>query len=141
MTNSAFTNNQAVGTATLRGGGDGGAINTDSSTATITNSTFDGNLALGRTVNGGAISIEGPLTAADLYNGNTTISNCSFTGNQAIGGNGANNFTFEFGGQSLGGAIFTNLRRSRRSPTAHLPATWPRGATKAITTVASPTMA
>ena len=33
------------------------------------------------------------------------ISNCTFTGNEAVGGNGANNSTESFGGQALGGAI------------------------------------
>ena len=33
------------------------------------------------------------------------ISNCTFTGNQAVGANGANNSTELFGGEALGGAI------------------------------------
>jgi hypothetical protein len=106
--NSAFTSNKADGTPTGAGAGDGGAINANGSTVTITNSTFSGNEALGRTANGGAISIEGPLTATSTYDGNTTITGSSFFGNQAIGANGANDFTNEFGGQALGGAVFTD---------------------------------
>ena len=109
VTNSVFTKNQADGTSTEQGFGTGGAINTDGSAATISNSTFIRNTASGRAINGGAISIEGPLTPADLYTGNTTISNSTFTGNQGIGANGTDDFSFEFGGQSLGGAIYTDL--------------------------------
>ena len=83
------------------GEGNGGAIN-NSSTATITNSTFNGNLALGRNTNGGAISCGETETTTPL-----AISNCTFTGNQAIGANGANNFTEPFGGQGSGGAIIS----------------------------------
>jgi len=103
VTTCAFTNNQAVGPATGTGEGNGGAIN-NSSPATITGSTFNGNLALGRTTNGGAIS----TGENELTNPGTdplAISNCTFTGNQAIGANGTNNFTHKFGGQALGGAI------------------------------------
>ena len=109
VANCAFTNNQAVGPGPSNSGplgtgeGNGGAIN-NSSPATISNSTFDGNLALGRLTNGGAIStgeneITNPATLP------MAISNCTFTGNQAVGGNDANNSTEFFGGQALGGAI------------------------------------
>jgi hypothetical protein len=109
VTNSIFTGNQADGLSTGQAFGTGGAINTDGSAATISNSTFIANLALGRTVNGGAICIAGQQPGAgDLYMGNTTITNSTFTGNQAIAANGTNDFTNQYGGQSLGGAIFTN---------------------------------
>jgi hypothetical protein len=109
VTNSVFTGNQADGLSTAQAFGTGGAINTDGSAAIISNSTFIANLALGRTVNGGAICIAGQQPGAgDLYMGNTTITNSTFTGNQAIAANGTNDFTNQFGGQSLGGAIFTN---------------------------------
>jgi len=101
VTTSAFTNNEAVGPSTGTGEGNGGAIN-NSSTATIANSTFNGNLALARTTNGGAISTgENELTSPP----SAAISNCTFTGNQAVGANGTNNFTHKYGGQALGGAI------------------------------------
>jgi hypothetical protein len=109
VANCAFTNNQAVGPGPSISGplgtgeGNGGAIN-NSSPATISNSKFDGNLALGRLANGGAIStgeneITNPATLP------MAISDCTFTGNQAVGGNDANNSTEFFGGQALGGAI------------------------------------
>jgi hypothetical protein len=101
VTTTAFSGNQAVGPATGTGEGNGGAIN-NSSTASITYSTFNGNEALGRSTNGGAISAgENELTTPP----NMTISNCSFTGNEAIGASGADDFTQKFGGQALGGAI------------------------------------
>ncbi len=107
VTSSAFTNNQAVGPATGTGEGNGGAINNggninNSSTATIANSTFNGNRAFGRTTNGGAISTGENESAPPLA---LAISNCTFTGNQAVGANGANNSTEVFGGEALGGAI------------------------------------
>jgi hypothetical protein len=101
VTTSTFKGNQAVGPSSGNGEGNGGAIN-NSSTATITYSTFSGNHALGRTANGGAISAgESELVATPPL----AISNCTFTGNQALAANGANDFTNEFGGQALGGAI------------------------------------
>ena len=33
------------------------------------------------------------------------ISNCTFTGNEAVGANGANNSAAVFGGEALGGAM------------------------------------
>ncbi len=103
VTGGAFTNNQAVGPSTGTGEGNGGAIN-NSSTASITNSMFNGNRALGRLTNGGAISTgENELTnpATDPL----AISHSSFTGNEAVGANGPNNSTELFGGEALGGAI------------------------------------
>ena len=101
VTNCAFLSNQAVGPATGTGEGNGGAINT-SSPGTITDSRFKGNQALGRTTNGGAISTgENETFAAPSL----AISNCTFTGNEAVGANGANNSAALFGGEALGGAI------------------------------------
>jgi len=101
VTTSEFTNNRAVGTSPELGEGNGGAIN-NSSAATITNSTFNGNLTLGRNTNGGAISAgENELITTPPM----AISGCTFTGNQAVGENGANNFTEPYGGQAGGGAI------------------------------------
>jgi len=101
VSNSAFTNNDAVGPATGTGEGNGGAINS-SSPATITNSTFNGNEALGRLTNGGAISTGENVTfsAPPL-----AITDCAFTGNEAVGANGTNNSTALFGGEALGGAV------------------------------------
>ncbi|HLN26282.1 MAG TPA: hypothetical protein VK395_00905 [Gemmataceae bacterium] len=101
VTNSAFTNNEAVGPATGTGEGNGGAINS-SSPATITNSTFTGNEALGRLTNGGAISTgENETFAAPAL----AITNSTFTGNEAVGANGTNNSAALFGGEALGGAV------------------------------------
>jgi hypothetical protein len=109
VTNSVFTKNEVDGASTGQAFGTGGAINTDGSAATISSSTFVGNIALGRTVNGGAIAIVGQQPGAgDMYSGNTTITNCTFTGNQAIGASGTDDFSFEYGGQALGGAIYNN---------------------------------
>ncbi len=97
---STFTNNQAAGLSTGAGEGNGGAINNNGSTATVTDCTFDGNTASGRTANGGAIAT-GESGAASP----TAISNSTFSGNQAVGGNGASDATVENGGGALGGAI------------------------------------
>jgi hypothetical protein len=109
VTSSAFTNNGADGYNVAAADpfgtseGNGGAIN-NSSAATITNSTFTGNGASGRTTNGGAISTgENELT--NPANDPLAISNCTFTGNVAVGGDNANDYTHSFGGQALGGAI------------------------------------
>ncbi len=101
VANCAFTNNEAVGPSTGTGEGNGGAINS-SSTGTITNSTFNTNEALGRTANGGALTMgeNETFTAPSL-----AISNCTFTGNEAVGANGANNSAALFGGEALGGAV------------------------------------
>ena len=101
VSDSEFTTNKAVGPATGTGEGNGGAINS-SSPATITYSTFNGNEALGRNTNGGALSTgENENFAAPAL----AISNCTFTGNQAVGANGANNSAALFGGEALGGAV------------------------------------
>jgi hypothetical protein len=97
-----FTNNQAVGPATGTGEGNGGAIN-NSSTTTVTDSIFTGNQALGRLTNGGAIST-GENTEVTSQPP-MSIDNCTFTGNEAVGANDANNATALFGGEALGGAI------------------------------------
>ncbi len=107
VTDCAFTNNQAVGPATGTGEGNGGAINNggnlnNNTTVTINNSTFSGNEALGRTTNGGAISAGEDEVAPPLA---LALSNCTFTANQAVGADGANNLTELFGGEALGGAI------------------------------------
>ena len=101
VTDCVFSSNQALGPATGTGEGNGGAINS-SSPGTITESTFKYNQALGRTTNGGAISTgENENFAAPSM----AISNCTFTGNEAVGANGANNSAALFGGEALGGAI------------------------------------
>jgi hypothetical protein len=101
VTNCAFLSNQAVGPATGTGEGNGGAINS-SSPGTITDSRFKYNQALGRTTNGGAISTgENENVAAPAL----AISNSTFTKNEAVGANGANNSAALFGGEALGGAI------------------------------------
>jgi hypothetical protein len=101
VTHCAFLSNQAVGPATGTGEGNGGAINS-SSPGTITDSRFKYNQALGRTTNGGAISTgENENVAAPAL----AISNSTFTKNEAVGANGANNSAALFGGEALGGAI------------------------------------
>jgi hypothetical protein len=101
VTTSTFAYNDAVGPSTGTGEGNGGAINT-ASTASIAFCTFSGNEAIGRTTNGGAISAgENELIAAPPL----SISNSTFTANQAVGANNVNDFTEKFGGQAVGGAI------------------------------------
>ncbi len=98
---SVFKNNEAVGPSTGTGEGNGGAINS-SSVGIITDSTFQCNAALGRTTNGGALSTgENETFAAPSL----AISDCTFTGNEAVGANGTNNSAALFGGEALGGAV------------------------------------
>ena len=102
MTNCAFTSNQAVGPATGTGEGNGGAINSSSRRDHHRLHVQLAIEALGRTTNGGAISTgENETFAAPSL----AISNCTFTGNEAVGANGANNSAALFGGEALGGAI------------------------------------
>jgi len=86
-------------------GGDGGAIYCASSSPTVTDCTFSGNIAKGC---GGAI---------DCYNSSSpTVSNCAFSGNSASDDGGAikcydssltlNNCTFSGNGAGYGGAIY-----------------------------------
>jgi hypothetical protein len=103
VTGSTFSNNNASGPATGTGEANGGAINTSSST-TIACSTFTGNSALGRTTNGGAIAAG---ENEYLYTPPMTVSGCTFASNEAVGANGANDFTISSGGEGLGGAIFS----------------------------------
>ncbi len=101
VNDSEFAGNEAVGPSTGTGEGNGGAINS-SSAATITYATFNGDEALGRTTNGGALSTgENETFAAPSL----AISNCTFTGNEAVGASGANNSAALFGGEALGGAV------------------------------------
>jgi len=71
----AFSNNTITGTATLSGSG-GGIFNSPAETATITNSTFQGNVVTGAISSGGAIANQG----------NMTIAGSTFNGNQATNG-------------------------------------------------------
>jgi len=114
---STFINNQVIGADTLSGEdiaganfGVGGAIENNAgfdvkhphpSTATISNSTFTGNLATAgtdSTANGGAIGNE--------FSGATvTLINSTLTGNQAIGGLGSNKERSFVVSQGIGGGI------------------------------------
>ncbi len=100
-----LTDNTALGNAS--GGGFGGAIEDNSSGAlTVTNSTFDTNKAIAVGPNtppippgvifarGGAIDLGGPTFDST---GPATISDSTFTGNQALGGSP--------GGNAGGGAL------------------------------------
>jgi hypothetical protein len=101
---SGFTSNSRVGHAI------GGAVQ-NSASATVTNSTFDHNEALGGSNNpgggslilgrgaGGAIGSFSFLTEQATL----TVSNCTFTGNRAVGGTG--NTGGPSAGQGVGGAI------------------------------------
>ena len=82
ITDSTFSANQAVAGIALAATGAGGAIDLEYGViATITNSSFTGNLAGGGEYDsndGGAINAEGSTL---------TLSSSTFTGNQAIGQN------------------------------------------------------
>ena len=76
MSSSTFTGNQAITASGLFG--DAGAIDVEySAVATISNSSFTGNVAMSPLSQGGALLAEGCTL---------TLSNTSFTGNQAYGG-------------------------------------------------------
>jgi hypothetical protein len=109
VTGCTFTGNQALGS---NGGsdGEGGAIISFKATATITGSTFTNNLCHGGE-GGNGTTIFGWGRGGAIYNyGQMTIDNCTFDGNQAIGGNNAAPSTKP--GQSVavgfGGAIYYN---------------------------------
>ena len=107
---STFAANQAAGGTYL--GSSGGAIfNATGSQATLSDSSFVDNLARGHDGSGatggrgGAIAnirfgLLAPETPASLR-----VSGCTFTGNQAVGGDGSNG---EFNGKAIGGAIVTS---------------------------------
>lgn len=95
VTNSTLRNNQAQGVYPAAGG----AIHSDpGSTVTLSRSTFSGNLAI-NTPGAGGYSQGGALDV----NGNTIISDCEFTNNQAVGATSPDGY----GGYSSGGAINT----------------------------------
>jgi hypothetical protein len=111
---SGFTNNSRVGHSI------GGAVQNDGS-ATVTNSTFDHNEALGGNNNagGGALLLgRGAGGAIGSFNFSSqatlTVSNCTFSDNQAIGGTG--NTGSAFAGDGAGGA-FLNERGSAATVT------------------------
>jgi predicted outer membrane repeat protein len=78
VTNCAFTNNTATSSSATGLGG--GAIYHNGTTATITNSTFNGNAETGGSGGGGAISNR---------SGTMTIADSTFTNNTAVDGGGA----------------------------------------------------
>jgi hypothetical protein len=81
VTHCLFLHNQAIGSNAAQAGG----INTSGSTATLTDSTFIGNLA-----HGGDEGNNGFTRGGGIYNitGTLIVENCSFIGNQAIAGSG-----------------------------------------------------
>src|SRR5438132_1846608 len=101
---SGFTSNSRVGHSV------GGAVENDGS-ATVTNSTFDHNEALGGSNNTGGGSFilgrgaGGAIGSFAFLNdpATMTVSNCTFTDNRAVGG--AGNTGGPFAGQGVGGAI------------------------------------
>jgi hypothetical protein len=118
-----FSGNQAVGGSNATGavsgqGGigfaNGGALY-NLAFATVTNSAFDGNIARGGSANkslngdmgvgwavGGAVS-NAPFFFVDGSGGSLSVSGCTFTHNQAIGG--AGNIGGPFGGAGVGGGL------------------------------------
>jgi hypothetical protein len=75
------------------GDGEGGAIDNVSSTLNLTNDVLSNNVARGNSGKDGTGGAVFNLNGATL-----TVTNCTFSGNQAIGGDGG-------GGQGRGGAI------------------------------------
>jgi hypothetical protein len=115
LTNSTFTNNQAIGVPGSDGinaSAHGGALAVDG-TATISGTTFTGNQALGATVPSGFASAQG-LGGAVVVFTTATISDSTFAGNEAVGGSGgttsANNPAFVGAGGGvlvIGGATLS----------------------------------
>jgi hypothetical protein len=100
ITGCDITGNQALGAAGPYAVGDGvgGGFYVLAGNALISNSTFSGNLAQGgynsvfASADGGALDTHAP----------TTITDCTFNGNSAVGGNGG---TGGFVGVAYGGAV------------------------------------
>jgi hypothetical protein len=118
-----FAYNQAVGGSDGSGNssgfgyvgiGRGGGVS-NLGVATVTDSTFDHNQALGgsgNTSGGGALTVGdgfGGGLVNRLFSGRTTmtVSNCTFSNNQAVGGTGNSGQTFT--GEGVGGG-FANLQ-------------------------------
>jgi hypothetical protein len=105
LTNSTFTNNQALGVPGSDGvnaAGHGGALAVDG-TATISGTTFTGNQALGASVPGGFASSQAEGGGVVVF-GSAMITGSTFTSNEAIGGAGGvppNAFAFVGGGGGL----------------------------------------
>ncbi len=102
ISNSKFLNNEAIGTSGSSGDlGNGGAIAIYGGATTITNCTFNGNAGV---VHGGAIytsvnldisgstfnanTCDGYGGAINFHNGTSTVTNCTFSDNNATGSNG-----------------------------------------------------
>jgi hypothetical protein len=105
VNDSTFSHNEVRGSSTGIGIGQGGAISTGGSPATVTNCAFDGNTDSARIAQGGAISTD---TIAGSPAGLMTVRNSTFIGNRAVGANGANDLVFVSGGEALGGAIWNS---------------------------------
>jgi hypothetical protein len=111
VSNCTFTSNQAVGGIGNIGGafvsdGIGGALlNERGAIATVTDSSFIGNLAIGgqRGAGTGADGLGGGI--ANFLGSPLTISNCTLAGNQAIGGAGGAGAN---GGNGFGGGVFND---------------------------------
>ncbi len=115
--NLTLTNNQAIGGAGNKAGGNpagvlvgtatgGGFVLFDggTTTATISNSTIVGNQAIGGAGAGGGNGADGQGGGlATHLGGNLVVSNCTVDQNQAVGGAGANGGS---GGDGLGGGIY-----------------------------------
>jgi hypothetical protein len=112
VNNCHFTNNQAIGGSGNTSGlfvGDavGGGLESElGAAATIANSIFTGNLAMG--ANGGAGANGGDALGggiANLTGSPMTVSCCTFACNQAVGGAGGAGAN---GGNGFGGGIFND---------------------------------
>jgi phospholipase/lecithinase/hemolysin len=109
ITNCSFTGNQAIGFKASFGG----AVSDEGETASITNSTFRTNQATGS--GPGALAFGGAIENA-IFNTaipSLTVTNCTLTGNQSLGGaggDGVNTFGFAQGGaiDSTGNVTIVN---------------------------------
>ncbi|MFI5459121.1 MAG: beta strand repeat-containing protein [Isosphaerales bacterium] len=118
ISNSSFTANLAQGGTGL--GGFGGAVMNEGGTVTLSNSTLTANRAIGGTgtgvtvpasagdnagVGGGILNSGGTSPAGIATAGNFTLSNCTLSANQAIGGSDNPFVSGTYEGFGRGGGI------------------------------------
>ena len=106
ISNSSFTGNEATGGAGCDA--NGGAINTEGCTLTLTNSFFTANRAVAGTFNGSfgdeGSSAFGGAVLLDIPGTTVSATNCTLTGNESVGGSNPGSDA-SFASQAGGGAM------------------------------------